>query len=146
MIVGAASIRPRPAGGPGAFTFRNSSNAAEASGVDSPLPNHSVGHWGVPQPESASRSSQVRSGMSRSKLSSRNARTALRTASGVVRSADVMTGPYRTTFGLPRVVVQPLSFQTKGPAMTDTVTPETVTQESPLAAAGTGTVVSWHAE
>src|SRR3954471_23057277 len=30
--------------------------------------------------------------------------------------------------------------------MTDTVTPETVTQESPLAAAGTGTVVSWHAE
>src|SRR3954447_9278039 len=30
--------------------------------------------------------------------------------------------------------------------MTDTVTSETVTQESPLAAAGTGTVVSWHAE
>ena len=112
MIVGAASMRPSPAGGPGAFTLRNSSKAAEASGVDSPLPNHWVGHWGVPQPESASRSSQVRSGMSRSKFSSRNARTALRTASGVVRSADVMTGPYRTTFGLPRVVVQEGPFAT----------------------------------
>ena len=79
MIVGAASMRDRPGGGPTALIFLNSSYASAARSLVSPLPNHCAGHCGTAQPESASVLSQSLSDTDGSQCSSMNALTALRT-------------------------------------------------------------------
>ena len=79
-MVGAARAMPAPAAGPTAPTSANTSATTAASPFDSPLPYHSVGQVGQPQPESASRPRHSRSGRSGSHHCSSHDSTSRRTS------------------------------------------------------------------
>jgi hypothetical protein len=82
-IVGPASMRPSPAGGPMAPASAISWATMLASSRLSPRPCHSSGHVGHAQPESTRISRHSRIGRSGSQLASSHVRTSLRTACSV---------------------------------------------------------------
>src|SRR3954468_6190764 len=89
MIVGPASITLSPAGGPGTRASASASRTMVTSRLERPLPSHSAGQDGAPQPESARRphhSAMVSSG---SQFSSIHALTSARTSSADSDSAIV---------------------------------------------------------